>query len=64
MNVCEKCTAKPYSFLVNDTILHEIIFYDSDVSLRKNIQSNNYNLRNIEDGKLQYDINPLVPNAP
>ena len=40
MNLYKKCTAKPYSFLAIDAILHQIIFY---VSCRKNVKTNHDN---------------------
>ena len=51
-----KCTAEPYSFLVNDTTLAS----DNPLRFRKNlfnIYNKNHDNGQIRDEKLQYDVN-------
>ena len=58
MNIYKKCTAEPYSFLVNDTTLPS----DDPLRFRKNLLGS-YIIKimtiedQIKDEKLQYDIN-------
>ena len=58
IKIHKKCTAEPYSFLVNDTTLSS----DNLLRLRKNLLKQIYNKMmkiddQIEDENLQYDIN-------
>ena len=56
INIHRECTAKPYSFLVNDTTLAS----DNPLRFRKNlfnIYNKNHDNDQIRDEKLQYDIN-------
>ena len=58
MNLYEKCTSKPYSFLVIDATLAS----DNPLSFRNNLIDRIKKLimtidNKIRDGKLQYDIN-------
>ena len=55
-NIYKKCTAEPYSFLVNDTTLAS----NNPLRFRKNlfnIYNKNHDNDQIRDEKLQYDIN-------
>ena len=48
INLCKKYTAKPYSFLDNDTSLNHIILYVLDAIVQKeykNLDMKNYNMR-------------------
>ena len=57
MNIYKKCTAEPYSFLVNDITLPS----DNPLRFRKNLLGYIIKIMTIEDQikdeKLQYDIN-------
>ena len=58
MNLCKNCTAKPYSFLVNDTTLAS----DYSLSFTHNLLERIWKLMmatdvKIKDEKLQYDAN-------
>ena len=53
IKIYKKCTAKPYSFLVNDATLAS----DNPLRFRKNYIIKQTKQIQIRDGKLQYDVN-------
>ena len=54
----KKCTAKPYPFLVNDLLLHQIVPYISAKIIEENYEKLIMTIGDkIRDEQLQYDVN-------